>query len=330
MIPHTSQKQRKTTLVEQIASYTIWLMLCLFVIPLSALNTTLQYQVVILLVAVFVLADLLFQRTKQIVGKEVFQYFMVLVAYFAIILLVLSTGGVGSDYFFLLYVLVLIASFSISLVGELIVAMAMLLSIGLQMATGGGSTDDADIVALVIKLLSLVSLSPLVLYLVTRYNEVQQQSDDFAQTKQLLKLHEASGQILINVISAGVLIADRDFRITFLSVNGERQFQLQNNDVMGKLLFEILQFSRPGYEEGDHLALEMQHALQHNHEKISMQCTVTNNINQQSYDLLINAQPLLDSRGEMISAMFIFEDREKRESLRQMYNRAELMTGNSG
>lgn len=321
-----SDSKNKTSLIESIAQYTIWAMLCLSIIPVSALPSSWQYQIMVILVLAFVISDLLFERTKKVIDPAFFRYFMVLVTYFSIVLLILNTGGIQSDYFFLLYVLAFISSFTISLAGVVILINCLLLSLGIDTIVVDYDFENVDLMALALKIVSLIALSPLVLYLVSRYNEVESRSQNFDQTQQLLKLHEASGQILLNVISAGVMMIDKNFSITFMSLNAERQFSLKTTEVQGKNIFSVFHFFNKQFEEGNHLELEIKETLLQDKEKISFQCNMKNLLNQKEYDMLINGQPLLDDSGDMVSAMIIFEDREKRENMRQMYNRMQEIT----
>ncbi|OIP97957.1 hypothetical protein AUK40_02220 [Candidatus Wirthbacteria bacterium CG2_30_54_11] len=273
------------------------------VLPASTLPVTWQHHLVIACVATFTLLNLFTRIQSDRINSRVHGLANIWLLNAICILGATSTGGIDSPFFFLLFVLIVVSSFSLE-VPALVVQSVVLLG---TFAYLGFNSENPDLAKILIQLLSLFSFTPLLMLLSSRFRREEKNSDKTTLLEQLLKTYEEEDQTLLDTITAGVCIVDHELRIEDLSLSAAQMIGISPAEAHGKLLadtFTIAHHDHPEIPVGQGILLS---ALYQRKTITDVHCQILSSFRPE-FSARLHVAPILGEADHVVGLLIVFED----------------------
>lgn len=290
-----------------------WFVSLCLVLPMTTLPIAWQHQTIIIIIGILTVLNLLTEFRKEYSSRAIIRFFTIWSIYMIALLLVSSSGLLESDFFFLLYALMLIVSFALNPMASWMVITAILVVLYCKEAVWSDIFWTAPtLVSKLTKFGSLLAFAPLTILFGQKYNNAQSDNEQYLLTQQLLQTYQEEDEGLINMISAGVCIVSAQLRIVEISRPACQMLHYQADEVLDQPISEVFSFydAKTGETElGEGLLLK---AIYKQQATADLVCRLKSTDADQKL-IVLNIMPIKGRADHSVGAMLVFEYKELRK-----------------
>ncbi len=301
----TEKNRSRPTISTGIVRIVRYILIFGIVLPASTLPVTWQHSLIIVCTATFTLLNLFSRLQDRKENSSVHALTNIGLLNAICVLGATSTGGIGSEFFFLLYVLIVVSSFTLEVPALVVQCLVMAGIFSIQ----GFSAQSHDLADIVIKVLSLLSFTPLLILLSSRFRKEEQSEERSTLLQQLLKTYEEEDQTILDTITAGVCILDHELRVEDLSESASRMLGLDLETTRGKQFSEIATIGHrehPDIEIGKALLLSTLYERQTTTKQF---CQLKSTAGR-PFAIRLHVAPILGEADHVVGILLVFEDAE--------------------